>query len=844
MTKAQKITAALAALVLSTGMTWTGYADDLEVSSDDYTTKANETYGNVNVLNGHTLTISEGNTLTADVIGITQSVSDPQNKINVQGTVNAKSVSLQGGSLVSTGTITSQGFALTNGSTATLSNGGNLSGTDHSAALGVEGENTTFIGTNVNFTGSSVYADDGGTINLTGGKVAVTAGSFTTEGGTIETNSTAITSGVWANSTFTQNNNAWVLDKAGTVSVTGGSLSGDDLAAQGEGSRITVKDATVNVSKITGSNAVTTSNWDESSDSWVSETMETNAGGTITFNNTKATANSVSLAKSTMNLENQSTLDVKGNTDLLDSTLTISGADSKFSTKNLNLKGNSTLSVENETNYSVTGTAKVEDGSKIEVSGENSTITFEDGSHLYADGTTPVLSVKDKATVKFAANSSVHVNAVQDSDNAYTVATIANVESDGKITVDSKASLFVVNAQTDGSTYDFSKLFNGSTTEWSGNLYGSTILDVFNKDDQTFDSNNIAERLPDAFAAEAVTAAYTGKDGAAKDFINNVLKHDTGEGDAANVAAATNALNSAAGLTGLAGVGYGMYSFTNAFNDTIREHKVGAESLWATYLHDKRTVDGLKVGNLDANYDLSYNGFVLGSDFYNNGKVQVGAAFAYATGDVSTKGGLVSTKNDVDYYGGTVYGVLDGGNGLTYKAELGYGKSSNDLTQYNSGTKITGKTDATAFHVGVSAEKEIKTGADTWTPFAGLYFIDLGIDDYTDSLGFKHDSDNASAWTLPIGVSYRHEVNSGDWTYAPVVTLGYRFAFGDKDIDETYGYNGVGDTFGTDIAESVFFGRLGFEAAKDNVSFGVHYGYEKGSDTKSNQWGVNLAYHF
>lgn len=311
--------------------------------------------------------------------------------------------------------------------------------------------------------------------------------------------------------------------------------------------------------------------------------------------------------------------------------------------------------------------------------------------------------------------------------------------------------------------------------------------------------------------------------------------------DSAYDARVTEALNSAASLTGLGGVGYGTYRFTTAFTDHVANHEAGG--LWASYLHDKSSVDGLSVGNLRADYDLTYDGVVVGSDFYDNGRTTIGAAFAYADGDVSTKSG-VSTKNDVDYYGGMIYGSVKGGAGMTYRAEIGYNRSSNDLTQWNTGERITGSVDADAFHVGVAAEKEIRTGSSVWTPFLGLQYIDLSIDDYSDSLGFRHEGDSAGLWNMPVGVNYKYEVANGAWTYAPTVTLGYRFAFGDDSVDETLRYDSGAGSFGTEIAEDSFFTRIGFEAKKDNIGFGVHYGYERGSDTEANQWGINCSFFF
>lgn len=376
-----------------------------------------------------------------------------------------------------------------------------------------------------------------------------------------------------------------------------------------------------------------------------------------------------------------------------------------------------------------------------------------------------------------------------------------------------------------------------------GKVYGKSKLQVVQADG-TVKNQSVSEAYKGAgiLAAgvyDAALLASADKATAAPDFIENVtMNRGTVQVDDARIA---NALNSHTGMTGLAGAGYGTYRFTTAFTDAAANHEEG--DLWASYLHDKSSVDGLSVGSLSADYDLTFDGAIVGSDFYRKGNTTIGAAFAYADGDISTKSG-VSTENDVDYYGGMIYGSVKGAAGMTYRAEIGYNRSSNDITQTNTGTVITGSVDADAFHVGVSAEKEILSSAGTWTPFVGLQYIDLSMDDYSDSLGFRHEGDSAGIWNMPLGVNYKYEMERGGWTYAPTVTVGYRFTFGDDSLNETLRYNGTGSTFGTEIAEDSFFTRIGLTAKKDNLGFGVHYGYERGSNTEANQWGIDCSFYF
>lgn len=795
-------------------------------------------------LNDHDLTIESGNTVSQGALEATNGT-----EVTVKGTLNVTgNASLTDSTLISSGTtklgsltstgdskVTVQGGSFTadtvntnqfyvNGGTVTL-NGGTMTGdigtndNDGKSALSISGP-ATVTATNVTFTGGEVAVDDGGTLNLKGGTVDVPVDYFTTEGGTITTDGTTIKSGVWAhddngkNGTVTLNNSTLTggsigAQDSGEIIMNGGTADVDNVVLE-NGSTITFdKDASVTAGAITASGTGT-------------NILNIRGGSQVTADSLTATESNISITGS-------------GSAD--DSHLTING--------DTVLSKNSEVTMDKAANATFNGTVNVGEGSSITVSDVGTSATFASGSKLYANSTAPAVTVSNGAALTFAAGSSVYTTASAGSqDGEYVVNTVAKVNGNGQITVDNGASLFIQNLDEDGK-YSLNNVIqnDGIYQEWTGKAYGKNKLQVI-KDDGTVGNQSVSEAYKNAgiLAAGVYDAAILASDGTdtpATAFIENVTTN-RGE-EQADDARIANALNSHSGMTGLAGAGYGTYRFTTAFTDAAANHEEG--DLWASYLHDKSSVDGLSVGSLRADYDLTYDGAVIGSDFYRSGDTTIGAAFAYADGDISTKSG-VYTKNDVDYYGGMIYGSMKGAAGMTYRAEIGYNRSSNDITQVNTGSRITGSVDADAFHVGVSAEKAIQTGTGVWTPFVGLQYIDLSLDDYSDSLGFRHEGDSAGLWNMPIGVNYKYEMANGSWTYAPTVTLGYRFAFGDDSLNETFSYNGVGSTFGTEIAEDSFFTRIGFEAKKDNLGFGVHYGYERGSNTEANQWGIDCSFYF
>lgn len=326
-------------------------------------------------------------------------------------------------------------------------------------------------------------------------------------------------------------------------------------------------------------------------------------------------------------------------------------------------------------------------------------------------------------------------------------------------------------------------------------------------------------------------------------FFDDVLK----SGDAAK---ASEALNSVANMGELAGVNHGTYSMSNAMTDAVAHHLSLAthgeqdKDIWAHYIHNKEDIDGMNFGGVDGSYEAQYNGIVIGSDLYKNGKTTAGIALSYADGNINGSNFASSTKNEAEYYGASLYGRIDNGNSAIL-GDISYMHSDNDITQNNSGHEITASADADAFSIGIRAEQAYEAGAGKFVPYAGIRYMHLGTGNYDNSLGMSYDADDQNLWLLPVGVTYSAEVQSGDWTVKPIAEVGYVWTMGDRDTDQTVSLNGASDTFGFETADSgSFIGRLGIEAEKSDVTYGLSYEYQKGDTVKANKWMVNLTYSF
>lgn len=579
--------------------------------------------------------------------------------------------------------------------------------------------------------------------------------------------------------------------------------------------------------------------------------LDMKGNSTITIENGKLNSDQITMDKSTINIEGVGTL-IANKMTLNNTTLSLRGIQNNVDTRALiqplDVTQNGVTVEVKDTLDMNRGTLQVNDGSKLTTNqmklANGSTVTVDGANSSYTiKGTDNTVSGDSKidvingGSVTMAEGAGIKAEAGTDNK----VKTIITADSSSTVDV-RKGSLYIANAKKGDTGYDVSTAIIKNGTENKGNefkhIYGDSRFVIAQKDadgNYTFKSN-IAEISKGSLFSHILEEAYE-NEGKPKDFVVKAFGPDTPD-DAQGI----NAFEHAAAIAEMAGVTHGTYGFAQDFSGVIADHKGEGSGIWANYLRQDKKVDGFQVAGRKAKYDVKYNGFLIGSDLIADENSRTGIAFAYADGSHTEKDG-VTGKNDTKYYGGDVYHHFTAG-GIQYKADIGFIKSDNDLEQTQPGTTIKGSVDGNAFFAGIRAEKEIALGASSLTPYAGLRYYRIHTGDFTDSLGMKHETENANLWNLPVGVEFRHEVKNGSWSLTPVAEIGYNFAMGDKNTKETVSLGNVADTFSFDIGESAFLARLGVEAENSTWTLGGGYRYQKGSDTQSNQWYIQAGYRF
>lgn len=583
--------------------------------------------------------------------------------------------------------------------------------------------------------------------------------------------------------------------------------------------------------------------------------LDMKGNSTIAFENGQLNSDQITMDKSTINIAGVGTL-IANKMTLNNATLSLSGIQNEVTTlalyvdeaiHPLDVTPQNGVTVEVKDTLDMNdGTLQVKDGSKL----ITNQMKLANGSTVTVDGTNSSYTIKgtdntvsgdakidviNGGSVTLAEGAGIKAEAGADNK----VKTIITAGAGSTVDV-TKGSLYIANAKKDGTVYDVSTAIK-SGTENKGNdfgqIYGDSRFTIASKDangNYSFTSNideiSKGSRIPN------ILKAYENK-GKLTDFVKKAFGPGTTDAQEGH-----NALEHAAAIAEMAGVTHGTYGFAQDFSGMIADHKGEGSGIWANYLRQDKKVDGFQVAGRKAKYDVKYNGFLIGSDLISDENSRTGIAFAYADGSHTEKDS-VTGKNDTKYYGGDVYHHFTAG-GIQYKADIGFIKSDNDLEQTQLGTTIKGSVDGNAFFAGIRAEKEIALGASSLTPYAGLRYYRIHTGDFTDSLGMKHETENANLWNLPVGVEFRHEVKNGNWSLTPVAEIGYNFAMGDKDTKETVSLGNAADTFSFDIGESAFLARLGVEAENSTWTLGGGYRYQKGSDTQSNQWYVQAGYRF
>ncbi len=281
---------------------------------------------------------------------------------------------------------------------------------------------------------------------------------------------------------------------------------------------------------------------------------------------------------------------------------------------------------------------------------------------------------------------------------------------------------------------------------------------------------------------------------------------------------------------------------------TEYKDKVYDKQVWASYIHSKQKIDGLKAGSLTQNSTIQLNGVTVGADLWSGKKSFGGLAITYADGNANSSQISNSTKNEAKYYGISVYHRQDMGK-YALTTDMGYTYNKNDITQHTTGItdEVTSKPKSNAYTVGMKLEREIYLSkACKIVPFAGARYTRLQNRDFSNSLGATTKVDNQNLVTVPVGLSFHsHLITTEGWKLGSILEGGYEWNFGNRHSTQEFGYGGAYNSIGFDVVDrGQYFVKAALTADYEKMFFELGYRYSKGKSVRDNKWNFNANFIF
>lgn len=237
----------------------------------------------------------------------------------------------------------------------------------------------------------------------------------------------------------------------------------------------------------------------------------------------------------------------------------------------------------------------------------------------------------NNGTVKFANNSLLMVNGEALTDGKVAISGVTDAQiaqnTEGK---QDGAKLYIDNAKNEQS---YTILDGNVTSKWSDdNVVSDNILLGFSSGETANTYTARYQNVKDIFGETVVadelidktlqTNDEKQKSSAAYKFFNQAASDHYN----LNKDSKSTALNSVFNMGELAGVNHATYSMSNTMTDSVADHLSIAvhgdqdSDVWAKYIHNKEDLNDIELAGLTADYDATFNGIVVGSDFYKNGK--------------------------------------------------------------------------------------------------------------------------------------------------------------------------------------------------------------------------------
>ena len=272
----------------------------------------------------------------------------------------------------------------------------------------------------------------------------------------------------------------------------------------------------------------------------------------------------------------------------------------------------------------------------------------------------------------------------------------------------------------------------------------------------------------------------------------------------------------------------------DTLNNRLNTSRHGFEDnggAWVSYFGGNFNGD-----NGTINYDQDVNGIMVGVDSKidgNNAKWIVGAAAAFAKGDMNDRTGQVDQDSQSAY----VYSSARFANNIFVDGNLSYSRFNNDLSAtMSNGDYVDGDTTADAWGFGLKLGYDWKINdAGYVTPYGAISGLFQSGDSYSLSNSMDVGGQDYDSLRYELGVDAGYTFNYGDQALTPYFKLAYVY-------DDSNNHNDVnGDSIDNGVEGSAVRVGVGsqFSFTKNFSAYtGVNY---LGGGDVDQDWGANAG---
>ncbi|WP_158612369.1 autotransporter family protein [Erwinia psidii] len=271
-------------------------------------------------------------------------------------------------------------------------------------------------------------------------------------------------------------------------------------------------------------------------------------------------------------------------------------------------------------------------------------------------------------------------------------------------------------------------------------------------------------------------------------------------------------------------------------------------NLWTSLLYDNSRLSGYNAGGFNAKTKTWLGGIFIGGEdtLLTNlgGILKTGGALNVGKGKSRSMGNLYPVKNDVDFWGASLYGSWINGS-WNLLGDINYAKVSHSMKQsldpITGYSNLSGDAKSTIISAGLTREYVFETDTVDIMPHVGIRYTQLKNNAFNakseGKVLFKNGSNSQSLWSVPLGVRFSKEYkNDSGYTLKPALDLSWTATGSDTISGTQVTMAGVtGHAQGESrIADSSAYGaNAGFLLQKDNLTYGLNYGIQKSSNETS-----------